>query len=182
MRFRGHLENISDNMYIGATNAFTGEVGKGIDPLSGDTAVSLPEIAGRYKKAGLGWVVVGDVNYGEGSSREHAAMSPRFLGAKIVIARSFARIAETNLKKQGVLAVTFTDPASWDLIRDGDRFALSGVDQLAPGSTITVDVTHSDGSTDQFSAEHTLSDLQIRWWQAGSALNYLRQQPIPVSA
>lgn len=182
LRFRGHLQNISDNMYIGATNAFTQEVGKGTDALSGDTAVALPEIAGRYKQAGLGWVVVGDVNYGEGSSREHAAMSPRFLGCKVVIARSFARIAETNLKKQGVLPLTFADPASWELIQDGDRLACSGLDKLAPGSVVTMTVTHADGSTHEFDAQHTLSDLQIQWWAAGSALNYLRQQPSPVTA
>jgi aconitate hydratase len=176
LRFRGHLENISENMYIGATNAFTGEVGKGTDALDGKTGVALPEIARHYKTEGLGWVVVGDVNYGEGSSREHAAMSPRFLGARAIIARSFARIAETNLKKQGVLALTFDDAASWELVREGDRFALGGLDSLAPDSTIKVGLTHADGSSDSFDTHHTLSPLQIQWWSTGSALNHLRQQ------
>lgn len=176
LKYRGHLENISDNMYIGATNAFSGEVGTGKDVLSGDTGLAFPEVAKRYKQQGLGWVVVGDVNYGEGSSREHAAMSPRFLGCKAVIARSFARIAETNLKKQGVLALTFDDPASWELVQEDDRFALSGLDGLAPGSSVTVTLTHADGSTDSFGCHHSLSELQVAWWQAGSALNHLRNQ------
>jgi len=176
LRFRGHLENISENMYIGATNAFTGEVGKGTDALDGETGVALPEIARHYKNAGLGWVVVGDVNYGEGSSREHAAMSPRFLGARAVIARSFARIAETNLKKQGLLALTFDDPGSWELVREGDRFALGGLDALAPDSAVPVTLTHADGSRDSFDTHHTLSQQQIQWWSAGSALNHLRRQ------
>ena len=176
LRFRGHLENISENMYIGATNAFTGEIGKGTDALDGETGVALPEIARHYKNAGLGWVVVGDVNYGEGSSREHAAMSPRFLGARAVITRSFARIAETNLKKQGLLALTFDDPGSWELVREGDRFALGGLDALAPGSAVPVTLTHADGSRDSFDTHHTLSQPQIQWWSAGSALNHLRRQ------
>ena len=176
LRFRGHLEHISDNMYIGATNVFDPKQGSGLDVLSGERGVGLPEIAKRYKAQGLGWVTIGDGNYGEGSSREHAAMSPRFLGCRAVIARSFARIAETNLKKQGVLALQFVDPGSWDLIREDDRLDLVDVDALAPGSLVTVVVHHADGDEDRFECSHTLSELQIAWFRAGSALNYLREQ------
>ncbi|MCB9897553.1 MAG: aconitate hydratase [Planctomycetes bacterium] len=176
LKFRGHLENISDNMYIGATNAFGGDIGTGKDQLSGETGVALPAIARHYKAEGKGWIVVGDVNYGEGSSREHAALSPRYLGCKAIIARSFARIAETNLKKQGVLALTFANANDWSRIREDDRFTLQGVDELSPGSKVTVTVDHGDGTTDRFETVHTLSELQVRWFEAGSALNYLRAQ------
>ncbi|GJM20669.1 MAG: aconitate hydratase [Planctomycetota bacterium] len=174
LRFRGHLENISDNMYIGATNAFTGEQGKVTDALDGTPSLAIPDVARHYKAEGLNWVVVGDVNYGEGSSREHAAMSPRFLGCRAVVARSFARIAETNLKKQGVLALVFADQRDWDKIQEGDRFAIEGLDELAPGSTVTLQVTHAGGGSDTIPTTHTLSELQIAWFRAGSALNYLR--------
>ncbi len=176
LKYRGHLDNISDNMYVGATNAFTGEIGQGKNVLSGETGVAYPAVARAYKTQGLGWVAIGDVNYGEGSSREHAAMSPRFLGCKAVIARSFARIAETNLKKQGVLPLVFDDPAAWDLIQEDDRlsFAGTGIGELGPGSKLLVSIAHSDGSTDQFSASHSMSELQARWFRAGSALNHLR--------
>ncbi len=180
LRFRGHLDNISDNMYIGATNAFTGEAGKGRDLVSGEDGKSFPKVARHYKAEGTGWVVIGDSNYGEGSSREHAAMSPRFLGCKAVIARSFARIAETNLKKQGVLALVFDDPAAWELIREDDRVSLSGLEDLGPGSKLTVSVAHADGGTESFTASHSLSDLQVEWFRAGSALNYLRGQDVAV--
>jgi aconitate hydratase len=176
LRYRGHLQNISDNAYIGATNAFTGEVGKGTNVLSGETGMALPEIGKAYKAAGLGWVVIGDANYGEGSSREHAAMSPRYLGARVVVARSFARIAETNLKKQGALPLVFKDPAAWELIRIDDRLGFDGISSLAPGSTVTVSVNHADDTTDSFECTHSFSDLQVKWFHAGSALNYLRDQ------
>lgn len=176
LKYRGHLENIAMNSYVGAMNAFTGGQGHGTNVLTGETDVSFPEIAKAYKQAGSGWVVIGDANYGEGSSREHAAMSPRFLGARAVIARSFARIAETNLKKQGVLALTFDDEAAWDLIREDDRLSFAGIDELAPGSTVTVHVNHADGSTDSFTAGHTLNELQVAWFRAGSALNHLRAE------
>jgi len=176
LAFRGHLQNISDNMYLGATNAFSGEVGKGRNVLSGVKGVSLPDVAKDYKQRGLGWVVIGDVNYGEGSSREHAAMSPRYLGGRVIIARSFARIAETNLKKQGLLPLVFKDPASWEKVREDDRLTFAGVEKLAPGSTVTVTAKHADGKTDVFECSHSLNELQIGWFRAGSALNYLREQ------
>jgi aconitate hydratase len=176
LKFRGHLDNISDNMYLGATNAFTGEIGKGKNVLTGEGALAFPAIARAYKADGIGWVAIGDGNYGEGSSREHAAMSPRFLGCKAVIARSFARIAETNLKKQGVLPLVFDDPASWDLIREDDRISLAGLDDLGPDSKLTISIAHVDGSTDRFTANHSMSSEQVEWFRAGSALNYLRHQ------
>jgi len=176
LRYRGHLQNISDNAYIGATNAYTGEVGKGTNVLTGESGVALPELGKAYRAAGLGWAVIGDANYGEGSSREHAAMSPRWLGARVVVVRSFARIAETNLKKQGALPLVFKDPAAWELIREDDRLSFGGVDMLAPGCTVTVTVQHSDGSSDTFECAHSFSDLQVKWFRAGSALNYLREQ------
>jgi len=176
LKYRGHLANISNNAYIGATNAFTCEVGKGTNVLTGQTGVPLPELGKAYQAAGLGWVVVGDVNYGEGSSREHAAMSPRFLGCRAILARSFARIAETNLKKQGLLPLVFKEPAAWELIRADDRLSLEGIEALAPGSTVTVTARHADGGSDRFECSHSLNELQIGWFRAGSALNYLREQ------
>jgi len=176
LQYRGHLQNISDNCYLGATNAFTGEVGTGRNVLSGEERVPLPEIAKAYKAAGFGWVVVADSNYGEGSSREHAAMSPRYLGCRVVIARSFARIAETNLKKQGALALTFRDPAAWELVREGDRLSFTGVESLAPGSIVAATARHVDGTSDTFECVHSFNELQIAWFGAGSALNYLREQ------
>jgi aconitate hydratase len=176
LKYRGHLENISGNAYIGATDAFSGEQGKGTNVLSGKAGVPLPEIARAYRDAGQGWVVVGDVNYGEGSSREHAAMSPRWLGCRAVIAKSFERIAETNLKKQGILALAFKREADWDAVRQDDRITLEGVDALAPGSSVTLVARHADGTEARIACSHTLSELQIAWYRAGSALNYLRDQ------
>jgi aconitate hydratase len=179
LRFRGHLDNISDNMFIGAINAFThdkgGNAGEGKDQLDGATK-SFPAVARNYKANGLGWVVFGDENYGEGSSREHAAMEPRHLGAKAVIVRSFARIHETNLKKQAVLPLTFVDPADYDRVQEDDRVALSGITELAPGSTLQLTLTHGDGSTDAFEVAHTLNEEQIDWFKAGSALNKIRSE------
>jgi aconitate hydratase len=175
LRFRGHLERISDNCYTGAANAFTNAVGTGINVFT-DAVQPLPELAKDIKRRGLGWVVVADVNYGEGSSREHAAMSPRFLACRAIIARSFARIAETNLKKQGLLPLVFKDPASWDVIQAADRLSFAGIDTLAPGSVVRVTAKHKDGSSAAFDCTHTLNELQIAWFRAGSALNFLRQQ------
>ena len=174
LRFRGHLENISDNMFSGAINAFSDAAGTGTDALSGETGVPLAKIARHYKAEGLRWVVVGDENYGEGSSREHAAMSPRLLGAAAVLVRSFARIHETNLKKQGVLPLTFENAADYDLVREGDRISVLGLRDLAPGKPVTVVLHHAGGGEDRFAARHTLSDEQIEWFRAGSALNLLR--------
>ena len=175
LQFRGHLDNISDNCYIGAHNSFTEEQGTAINQLDG-TKGKLPKVARNYHENGQGWAVVADVNYGEGSSREHAAMSPRFLGCKVVIARSMARIAETNLKKQGVLPLTFDDESSWDLLRVDDRLSIKGTDELGPNSKVTVEAKHSDGSMDIFVCNHSMDELQVEWFKAGSALNYLRSQ------
>ncbi|MGI9591914.1 MAG: aconitate hydratase [Myxococcota bacterium] len=176
LRFRGHLENISDNMFIGAINAFSDEAGKGLDQLTGATGQGLAAIARHYKSEGLRWVVVGDENYGEGSSREHAAMSPRLLGAAAVIVRSFARIHESNLKKQGVLPLSFVDPADYEKVQERDRVSIRGVAELAPGRNLTVVFHHEDGGEDEALVSHTLSEEQIDWFKAGSALNLLRAQ------
>jgi aconitate hydratase len=177
LRFRGHLDKISDNMYIGAINAYTKEAGQGLDILSGDQK-PFPAIARHYKQEGTGWVVVGDQNYGEGSSREHAAMSPRFLGCKAVIVRSFARIAETNLKKQGILPLTFADPEDYDKIQEKDRISLVGLANLAPGKPLTMMIEHADGSKDTTQVKHTLTEEQIGWFKAGSALNLIRERQL----
>ncbi len=175
LRFRGHLERISDNCYTGASNAFTDAPGTARNAFTGAVAPA-PEVARDYQRRGTGWVVVADANYGEGSSREHAAMSPRFLGCRAILARSFARIAETNLKKQGLLPLVLGDPASWELVQDGDRLSLQGVAELAPGSVVRVTAKHRDGTSHVFDCTHSLNELQIGWFRAGSALNYLREQ------
>lgn len=175
LKYRGHLDKISDNMFIGAINAFTQEPGNGKDILSGDTK-TFPAVARHYKKEGLGWVVVGDQNYGEGSSREHAAMSPRFLGCKAVLVRSFARIHETNLKKQGILALTFADPKDYDEVKEGDRFDITGLKDLAPGKDVEVTIKHADGTTKKIQAKHTMTEEQIEWFKVGSALNLIKQR------
>jgi aconitate hydratase len=175
LRYRGHLENISGNLFLGAVNAFTGRAGEGTDQFDGETK-SFPDIARHYHEAGQGWVAVGDENYGEGSSREHAAMEPRFRGCRAVIARSFARIHETNLKKQGILPLTFADPAGYDKVREDDRVDVVGVADLAPGRPVRVRLVHTDGTTDEVDTNHTFSPEQIEWFRAGSALNLIRQQ------
>ena len=175
LKYRGHLENISGNLFLGAVNAFTGVPGEGKDQLDGRTK-PFPEIAAHYHEAGQPWVAVGDENWGEGSSREHAAMEPRFRGAKAIIVRSFARIHETNLKKQGVLALTFSDPASYDLIGEDDRINIIGLDELAPGRPVTCEVVKPDGSKVAFETTHTMSPEHIDWFRAGSALNIIRQR------
>ena len=174
LKFRGHLENISDNMFSGAINAFTGEAGRGKNQLTGETA-TYSEVAKAYRDSGLGWVAVGDENYGEGSSREHAAMSPRFMGCRAVIARSFARIHETNLKKQGLLPLTFVDPANYDLIEEADRIDLVGLKDIVPGAYVKAVIHHKDGSTVNIQLKHTMSGDQIQWFKDGSALNTLRK-------
>ncbi len=176
LRFRGHLDNISDNMYLGAVNAFTDEPGTGKDQLSGESGQSFPAIARHYKNEGAGWVVFGDENYGEGSSREHAAMEPRHMGGKAIIVRSFARIAETNLKKQGVLALTFVNPTDFDQVQEDDRVTIKGLDRLAPGKTVKLELSHADGSSHGFEVKHTLTAEQIEWFKAGSALNRIATQ------
>jgi aconitate hydratase len=173
LRFRGHLDRISDNMLNGGVNAFSGETGETLDLLSGERG-PVAQVARHYKAEGKHWVIVGDVNYGEGSSREHAAMSPRFLGAAAVIARSFARIAETNLKKQGVLALVFEDPALYEKVSETDRISIRGLDALAPDAPLEVVFHHADGSEDRGRVQHSLNEDQIAWFRAGSALNVLR--------
>lgn len=172
LRFRGHLDNISDNMFLGANNEFTEERGTAQNVVDGGVD-KVPAVARAYKAKGIGWIAVGDENYGEGSSREHAAMSPRFLGAKMVLVRSFARIHETNLKKQGVLPLTFVDPADYEKIGADDRVDVVGLADLAPGKTVKVVVNHSDGTKDEIEAKHTLSARHIEWFRAGSALNFI---------
>jgi aconitate hydratase len=175
LKYRGHLAKISDNTYLGAVNAFTNEVGKGTNVLTGEKGISFPELGKAYKKANQDWIAVGDENYGEGSSREHAAMSPRFLGCRIVVARSFARIAETNLKKQGILPLTFVNPADYDNLNQTDRISTVGLMSLAPGSKMSLRVTdEKGGNVREIPVKHSLTDEQVAWFKAGSALNILR--------
>ena len=171
LRFRGHLDNISNNMFIGAINAFNDTANKVKNRLSG-IYDEVPNVARAYKAAKLGWVVVGDENYGEGSSREHAAMEPRHLGGKAIVVKSFARIHETNLKKQGMLPLTFADPADYDKIREDDTIALT-LENFAPRTQIAMTVSHTDGTSDSVLLNHTFNDQQIAWWRAGSALNLI---------
>ena len=152
LKYRGHLENISGNLFLGAVNAFTGVAGEGKDQLDGQVK-PFPDIAKHYHEAGQGWVAIGDENYGEGSSREHAAMEPRFRNAKVVIARCFARIHETNLKKQGVLPLTFADPATYDQIGEDDRISVLGLADLQPESTVRCRLTKPDGTTVDFDGD-----------------------------
>ena len=174
LRFRGHLTNISENMYTGANNVFSDAPGTGFNRINDETGQALPEIARGYKAAGIEWIAIGDENYGEGSSREHAAMSPRHLGGGVVITRSFARIAESNLKKQGLLALTFANSGDYELFRQDDLIDFTDLAELAPGRALAVTLRHADGSEDTVSLEHTLNDEQIEWFWAGSALNVIR--------
>ncbi|MFZ5787758.1 MAG: aconitate hydratase [Acidobacteriota bacterium] len=175
LKFRGHLDNIANNMFIGAVNAFSGEAGKGTHPLTGEV-MEFNKIARDLKGRGLRWVAVGDENYGEGSSREHAAMEPRHLGGAAIIARSFARIHETNLKKQGLLPLHLIEPADYEKVREGDRVSILGLEDLAPGRPVKVVCHHADGTTDEISCRHTFNEEQVGWFKAGSALNVLRQK------
>jgi aconitate hydratase len=173
LKYRGHLDKISDNIFLGATNAFSTEVGKGTDVLTGESNLTIAQIARRYKAKGLGSIVVGDENYGEGSSREHAAMSPRFLNMRAVLAKSFARIHETNLKKQGILPLSFADPKDYEKIELNDRLSVVGLDKLAPGKPVTVIIHKPDGKEVKIQANHSMTEQQIGWFKAGSALNAL---------
>jgi aconitate hydratase len=176
LRFRGHLDNISNNMFTGAVNAFSGQAGVTRNLIDDRGEQPVAEVARAYKADGLQWVVVGDENYGEGSSREHAAMSPRLLGAAAVITRSFARIHESNLKKQGVLPLVFSHPADFDKVQEHDRISIRGLDRLAPGRPVVVVLHHADGSEDELEARHSLNAEQVEWFRAGSALNVLRDR------
>ena len=173
LKFRGHLDKISDNMFLGANNAFSSEPGKGTDVLVGESGLTIAQIARRYKAKGIGSIVVGDENYGEGSSREHAAMSPRFLNVKAVLTKSFARIHETNLKKQGILALTFADPKDYEKIEQQDRISVTGLSRLAPGKPVQVTIHKTDGTALTIQANHSITEQQIAWFKAGSALNAL---------
>ncbi|GAB2475428.1 aconitate hydratase [Hymenobacter qilianensis] len=175
LKYRGHLDNISNNMLIGATNAFNGEANSVRDQVTqGNPYNTVPQVARTYKSMGIGSVVVGDENYGEGSSREHAAMEPRHLGVRAVIVKSFARIHETNLKKQGMLALTFANKADYDLIEENDVIDIIGLTSFAPGSQIQARLHHADGDTDLINLNHTYNQGQIEWFKAGSALNLIR--------
>ncbi len=175
LKYRGHLENISGNLYLGAVSAYNENiVGMGKNQLTGERQ-SFPDMAKAYHEAGQPWVVIGDENMGEGSSREHAAMEPRFRLGLVAIARSFARIHETNLKKQGMVPLTFADPADYDRIGEDDRLTIIGLDDLAPGAQVTVQVNPAEGESWTFLTNHTFSDDQIEWFRAGSALNVIRK-------
>jgi aconitate hydratase len=160
-------------MFLGANNAFYSEPGKGTDVLTEETGLTMAQIARRYKAKGIGSIVVGDENYGEGSSREHAAMSPRFLNVRAVITKSFARIHETNLKKQGILALTFADPKDYEKIEQQDRISVTGLTNLAPGKPVQVIIHKTDGNALTIQANHSMTAQQLAWFKAGSALNAL---------
>lgn len=174
LKYRGHLDRISDNMFLGATNAFQeDDVGKGLNQLSGGRSQTISEVARSYKAVGRKWVVVGDENYGEGSSREHAAMCPRYLGGSAVIVKSFARIHETNLKKQGVLALTFADPKDYDKVEETDLISVLGLEDFSPGKNLKIRLKHKDGRVEEFWASHSYNNEQISWFKAGSSLNLI---------
>ncbi|RMD75661.1 MAG: aconitate hydratase [Bacteroidetes bacterium] len=179
LKYRGHLENISNNLFIGAINAFNGKanlVANYADDPNNPEWLPVPESAKKYKAKGISTVVFGEDNYGEGSSREHAAMEPRFMGVKAVIVKSFARIHETNLKKQGMLALTFQNPDDYDLVRQDDLVDILGFDEMAPGKPLEVVLKHADGTQDRFLVNHTYNEQQIEWVRAGSALNKIREE------
>jgi aconitate hydratase, mitochondrial len=172
LKYRGHLENISNNLLMGAINFFNDQANAVLNTLDGSYD-KVSSVGKAYKKEGIGSIVVAEENYGEGSSREHAAMEPRFLNVKAIIAKSFARIHETNLKKQGVLALTFADKADYDKISENDQISVIGLDSFTPGKNLLITVKHCDGTTDSFEAVHTYNQLQIEWFKAGCALNFM---------
>ncbi len=175
LSLRGHLDNLSDNMLMGAVNAFSDEVGRGKNGLN-DQQEGFSTIARQYKEKSMGWIIVGDSNYGEGSSREHAAMTPRFLGCAAVITKSLARIHETNLKKQGILALTFGNPDDYEKILEDDRLSLVDLNGLSPGKQVRCMISHADGNKDEILLNHSYNQSQIEWFKAGSALNVLRNK------
>ncbi|GAB3756243.1 aconitate hydratase [Spirosoma pomorum] len=175
LKYRGHLDNISNNMLIGAVNYFNDKTNTVKNQLTGEYG-EVPAVQRAYKAAGVGSIVVGDENYGEGSSREHAAMEPRFLGVRAILVRSFARIHETNLKKQGMLGLTFANPADYDKIQEDDTIAIKGLTEFAPGKPLTIELTHADGTTEEFPVNHTYNEGQIEWFKAGAALNIIRMK------
>jgi aconitate hydratase len=173
LKFRGHLDNISNNMLIGATNFFNDKADTVKNQFSGEYG-PVPATARAYKAKGIGSIVVGDENYGEGSSREHAAMEPRHLGVRAILVKSFARIHETNLKKQGMLALTFADANDYDKIREDDSIDITGLNDFAPAKPLSIVLNHIDGTTDIFHVNHTYNEQQIEWFKAGGALNIIR--------
>ena len=175
LKFRGHLDNISNNMLIGAINFYNETANKVKNQLTGEYN-EVPKVQREYKAANIGSIVVGDENYGEGSSREHAAMEPRHLGVRAVLVKSFARIHETNLKKQGMLALTFADKADYDKIQEDDRITISDLTSFAPGKPLTLVFKHKDGSESTILANHTYNAQQIEWFKEGGALNIIRKQ------
>jgi aconitate hydratase len=175
LRFRGHLDNISNNCLIGAVNAFNQKTNFVKNQLTGQYG-GVPDVQRAYKAAGIETVVVGDHNYGEGSSREHAAMEPRHLGVKVVLVKSFARIHETNLKKQGMLGITFANEADYDLIQEDDTFNFIDLADFAEGKPLSIEIIHADGTKDTVVANHTYNDQQIDWFKEGSALNLIKKQ------
>ncbi|KAK7507599.1 hypothetical protein BaRGS_00001534 [Batillaria attramentaria] len=174
LKYRGHLDNISNNLLIGAVNSENGEINKVKNQLTGQYG-AVPDVARQYKAQKVPWVVIGDENYGEGSSREHAALEPRHLGGRAIIVKSFARIHETNLKKQGLLPLTFANPSDYDKIQPSDRISLLNLKDLKPGSTVTCEIKHADGTTEKIQLKHTMNEGQIEWFHAGSALNRMKE-------
>ena len=170
LKYRGHLDNISNNFMIGAINSENEEANSIKNRLTGEFG-AVPDTARDYKAKGVNWVVIGDENYGEGSSREHAALEPRHLGGRAIIVKSFARIHETNLKKQGLLPLTFNDPADYDKVKPDDKVTFLGVENLTPGEQVEAELKHADGSKDVIKLNHTMNATQIEWFKAGSALN-----------
>jgi aconitate hydratase len=173
LKYRGHLDNISNNMLIGAVNFFNEKTDSVKNQLSGEYG-SVPAVQRAYKAAKVGSVVVGDENYGEGSSREHAAMEPRHLGVRAVLVKSFARIHETNLKKQGMLALTFNNKADYEKIQEDDQIDILGLQSFSPGVPLTMVFNHSNGSSDEIIVNHSYNEQQIEWFKAGGALNIIR--------
>jgi aconitate hydratase len=177
LRYRGHLDNISNNMLIGAVNAYNKQTNLVKNQLTGEYD-AVPNVQRAYKAKGIYSIVVGDHNYGEGSSREHAAMEPRHLGVAAVLVKSFARIHETNLKKQGMLALTFANENDYDRIQEDDTFNFLDLDQFAPEKQLTIEAVHADGSKDVIKVNHSYNDSQIEWFKEGSALNLIKKQNV----
>jgi aconitate hydratase len=175
LKYRGHLDNISNNLLIGAVNAFNDKMNSVKNQLTGEYD-EVPKVQRAYKAAGIGSIVVGDENYGEGSSREHAAMEPRHLGVRAILVKSFARIHETNLKKQGMLALTFADKNDYDKIQEDDTIDILGLTTFTPNVPLTIRLTHKDGSVEEIKANHSYNEGQIEWFKAGSALNLIKLQ------
>jgi aconitate hydratase len=175
LKYRGHLDNISNNMLIGATNFFNEKTNSVKNQLTGNYE-EVPTVQRQYKAKGIGSIVIGDENYGEGSSREHAAMEPRHLGVQVVLVKSFARIHETNLKKQGMLGLTFADKADYDKFQEDDKVSVLGLNDFTEGKPLTLEITHKDGSKETILANHTYNTQQIEWFKEGGALNIIRKQ------